>query len=181
MHSDSYFKTVSIVIIILCAIIAVTSYIDATCIRRNDFYALGALVTALVQILDMLSDAFFSFETLEARRYPQLIFAISISFILIPSALSLLQLQVSIRKWRGNDELSQWLRVNTKLLFFMAVICCNAFTSVQICCSNLFSLWCFDIPLNQTQLISFQTKRIYSTVFLEVCLFDSLHPNMYKL
>ena len=146
--------------IILCG------WIDATCLRWNDFFLSGALVSSAVQILDVVSDIFFA---LSLRQEHVALLVCAVAFIAFPSLLTLYQLHREIqRKWRGHDELELWLTDYTRWLLVLSVGCGSSFTALQISRSNLFELPVFDIPLSKVQMNSFRNKELYSTVLLEV-------------
>ena len=151
------------------------SLIYSKCIQVNDFYKIGALLAVTIHFNDSLSDAFFclsiSFQDDSDTKELSTIFALSIIFILIPSALTLYQLYHSINQWRRNDELSQWLTHNIKLLYIISILTGSSFAGVRLCSSNLFNMGHFDMPISKTKLIEFQTQSIYSIVLLEVTSF----------
>ena len=151
------------------------SLIYSKCIQVNDFYKIGALLAVTIHFNDSLSDAFFclsvSFHDDSETNELTTIFALSIIFILIPSGLTLYQLYHSINQWRRNDELSQWLTHNIKLLYIISILTGSSFAGVRLCSSNLFNMAHFDMPISKTKLIEFQTQSIYSIVLLEVTYF----------
>ena len=158
--------------LVLSSLIIVISCIDARCIRGriNDFYSASALISAAFQILDFISDLFFCAEMLSlSRRFIHLAIA-SAAFIMIPSILSLAQLYHAVQRWRsiGNDMLTAWLFNHAFGLYVFSLLTGNAFSGVQICRSDMFGLSQFAMPLNHNQIIEFQSKKLWSTVMLEV-------------
>ena len=63
-QTDKYYEGIIIGLLCLFSVVIIVSYVDARCIRgrRNDFYSVGALVTASFQIMDLISDIFFSLK-----------------------------------------------------------------------------------------------------------------------
>merc|ERR1719242_298242 len=162
--------------LILCfSVVAVIGFVDARCFRVNDFFKLGPLLRALIQILDVLSDSFLAIEIgTEADNNPDdqilpIAFSICILFIFAPSLVSLLQVYYfSNAKWaHSSNKMKKWLLRHSKILYLTAVTTGSAFTAVEIMNSSLFGLELFEMGLTQRQLISFKTHRIYSVVALE--------------
>ena len=154
-------------------ILITISLIYSWFIKVNDFYRVTSLIAVAIHFNDALSDAFFCVDVSQQPNYPtnKLLFGIlllSVTFIIIPSTLTLYQLYKAINKWRRDDKLSQWLSKNTQLLYFISVITGSSFAAIELCTSNLFNLRYFDMPLSEAKLMEFKTKRIYSIVLLEV-------------
>ena len=153
----------------LPVLVILAAYIDAKCIRVNDFFVVSALVTASIHIMDMGTDVSFALTLLTTQK---LLFVLALCFILVPALVSLFQLHCETKKWRGSDEMKQWLAANAKWLFLASAICGSAFTAVRIAHSNLFRMSQFELSLSKTQLGKFQSKELFSTVLLEVCLLN---------
>ena len=138
----------------------------------NNFYSVGALITAAIHTNDTLSDILFIINITHQPEYPSIIplslLTVSIIFVVLPVILSLYQLHHEINKWRKNDDLGQWITENITILYFLSVITGSSFSGVQLCCSNFFNLYQFDMPLNQFELNKFQNKKMYSIVLCEV-------------
>ena len=174
--NDNTFNDLNIQIIILLLIVAVVWILIASIYSKlisiNDFYRIGALVTVTVHINDTVSDALFCANVPLHSEYPGnnlfLIFNLSIVFLALPAVITLYQLHSGIKRWKGNDELSQWLSNNIKLLYFVSVITGNSFVGIELCTSNLFNLSWFDMPLSRHQLLQFQTNSIFSIILFEV-------------
>eukprot|EP01084_Bolivina_argentea_P286052 490640_1 len=152
--------------------IIVLSYIDATKCRINDFYKLSCLINAAIHTLDMLSDILFtaqlSFHLQINEPSPLfLIFVTSILFIIIPILITLAQLNHEINKhWIKNDQLNSWISKNVKILYCLSILLGSSFASVDVCCSHLFQMDVFSLPIARKRLIGFQNK-IYSLVLCE--------------
>ncbi len=166
-------KLYEIVILLILAIlvtIIIASYIDANCIggRRNDFYRIGALVTASFQTLDLISDCFFCAKMWTLSLWEMLI--PSTVFIVLPIALSLGQLFYAVQRWRsiGNDPMTAYLRNYAFWLYATSLATGSAFSGTQICRSDMFGLSQFAMPLNENQIVGFQSKKLWTTVMLEV-------------
>eukprot|EP01084_Bolivina_argentea_P241163 404927_1 len=147
-------------------VIIVISYVYSKFIYQNDFYQVIALITASFHILDMVSDVLFSISMSVSNN---IIFILSVMFIVIPLMLSLYQLhRVIYKKWmRSDDEIKGWIRDNISILFILSVITGSSFAAIDLCYSNLFNLRQFDIPLSKTEISLFKTKRIYSIILFE--------------
>ena len=150
----------------------IISYIYSNYISINDFYRVGALFAASVNIVDTFSDALFAINISNQSEYPSTILnvllALSVVFIICPAAITLYQLYKAMNKWKNNDDLGQWLSDYATILYIVSVLTGSSFTGVGFCVSNLYNLPQCDMPLSKMQLSQFQTKRVYSTVLLEV-------------
>eukprot|EP01083_Nonionella_stella_P184539 670367_1 len=78
------------------ALIGFLGFIDARCIRRNDFFHLMFIFLSMLDVLDTLSDAFFAVDVFgtyslatEHKSHFLMIFIASVSFIIIPVMISL--------------------------------------------------------------------------------------------
>ena len=72
-----------------CISITILGYIDARFLRLNDFFRMGSIIAATIQILDMISDSFFAMDIyLQDKIAPgeeyDIIFFISVVFIALP-------------------------------------------------------------------------------------------------
>ena len=161
-----------IVGLVLCflAITIIISCVDARCIagRRNDFYSAGTLIAAMFQIMDLISDIFFSVEMWIVDV--KVMFIASAAFIVVPVLLSLLQLFLAVQQWRclGKDTLTAWIRKYAFGLYALSLVTGSAFSGIQICRSDIFGLPQFAMPLNENQIVGFQSKKLWTTVMLEV-------------
>ena len=166
------YNRIIIGLICLFSIMIVLSYIDARCIRgrRNDFYNAGALVYAAFQILDLVSDIFFSLKMWTISAVLYWIRIASVVFIIVPITLSLLQLFMEVQQWRalGKDTLTAWFRNHAFGLYALSLVTGSAFSGIQICRSDMFGLSQFAMPLNENQIVGFQSKKLWTTVLVEV-------------
>ena len=132
-------------------------------------------MVASFHTIDTCSDVLFIINITHQSQYPspltETIFANSILFVILLVMITLFQLHQATQKWRRNDDLCQWINDNIVLLYILSVITGSSFTGVELCTSNIFNSSKFDMPLNKMALDGFKTKRLYSTVFFEVCLF----------
>eukprot|EP01084_Bolivina_argentea_P320526 556154_1 len=158
----NHYEIIMLITLGLLMMVVMAAYIHSKCVSVNDFFRIGALMTSSLHIMDALSDIFFS-----ANIESTLILIISIVFIIVPVLLTLYQLYHAINKWKRIDELSQWLSDNVQFLYIISAITGSSFAGVVVCTSNAFNLTQTDMPLNKTQFLQFQTKRIYSTVLVE--------------
>ena len=102
-----------------------------------------------------------------------LIFIAAISFILIPLWCNIWQLQHEIKGWTNsndncNRQVSHWIKSRVKIIYILTFISGSAFSTIALCNSYLFQVEIFSMGLSRKQRATFQNKRIYSTVLLEV-------------
>ena len=177
-EQQTFFQQVTMLIAAGLLFIIFASFIDAKYIRRNDFHRLGSLFRTAFHILDTWSDVFFAiqctyhpdFELLSLSSPLFIIFVLAVMFVLIPMTVTLYQLHHIINKhWNKKDELRGWLSDNVYALYFLSIISGSSFAGVSLFRSNLLNLSAFDIPLTRQQALHFQTKKVYSTILLEVC------------
>ena len=169
-HAATQYEYASYGFIAFSAVIIITSFIDARCIRgrRNDFYSATALMTAAFQIMDLLSDIFFAVKLLYLLLIP--LFVTATVFIVVPIILSLAQLFVAVQQWRetGKSTICAWLLKYAFWLYALSLVTGSAFSGAQICRSDMFGLSQFSMPLNEKQIVEFQSKKLWTTVMLEV-------------
>ena len=154
--------------------IGISGLVDARCVRINDFYRIGAIFAATIQILDMLSDSFLAIDIyLQDKIDPgmgyNIMLYICIICIVLPSLLSLFQVYYfSQRIWNKNDKAREWLIKYSKFLYIFSVFTGSSFTAIEIMNSNIFGLSWFEMGLSNKQVVAFKTQRIYSVILLEV-------------
>ena len=169
---DTTYRIIIIVLICLFVVVVSSSYIDARCIRgrRNDFYSPSSLLFAVFQISDLISDIFFSLQIWLISTVEMEIKVSSVIFIVLPVTLSLIQLFMAVQRWRalGNDTLTAWLRNYAFWLYALSLVTGSAFSGTQVCRSDMFGLSQFAMPLNENQIVGFQSKKLWTTVMLEV-------------
>ena len=172
---ESIFEISLLILGFVCITIGVMGFIDARCLRINDFYRIGAIFAATVQILDMLSDSFLAFDIhLQDKMYPDdvaydIMLYVCILCIALSSLLSLFQVYYfSKHIWFYNDKAREWLIKYAKLLYITSVFTGSSFTAIDIMNSNIFGLSYFEMGLSNKQIAAFKTRRIYSVVLLEV-------------
>ena len=178
------FEFILIGVIVAFIVVAIFGYLDARIVRTNDFYRAGTLITAALQMLDMLSDCFLAIDISFAMEIdpdkPYGIFLyVCIICIALPSLMSLFQVYYfSSRIWGNDNKIREWLLKYSKLLYIGSVLTGSSFTAVEIMNSNFLALQYFDMGLSQRQMIGFKSQRIYSVVILEVC---SIHSSINSL
>ena len=153
---------VLLIVFVGLTIIAILAYIHSKWIYVNDYFRIGSLFTAQVYIMDAVSDVFLAMSISD-----DILLILAITFIVLPVAITLYQLHHAINKWKRNDELSQWISDNVKILYILSVITGGAFAGISVCTSYAFSLTQTSFPLGKSQLLQFETKKMYSTVLLE--------------
>eukprot|EP01084_Bolivina_argentea_P129062 228012_1 len=178
----NYQYYVVMIIPALIVSVGIMALIDSKCFcRRNDYFSLSAIITALIQILDMLSDIFFAIDVWSHLKSELIfngkefqfisIFFLSIVFIIVPVIVSLFQLYFASEKhWLHNNRIRAWLSRYSKILYLMAVLSGSAFTAVELFNSSMFALNIFYMGLSKQYLLSFMIKKVYSIVLLENCM-----------
>eukprot|EP01084_Bolivina_argentea_P055315 101424_1 len=159
------FTVISICIFFIA--IAFCAYIDARCMRKNDFFNINNIATAFVQTLDVISDVFFATDLLLSYHniLPGILATIT---IICPVIISLYQLYVESNKyWLKNNILRSWLSSYAKLLYFVSIITGSSFTAIQLFNSGMFTLQLFDMGLGKKERMNFKRKRVYSVVLIE--------------
>ena len=185
LASTFTYATIGIIAFIL--LICVVGYIDARCIRVNDYFNVMSIVTAGLQLLDTVSDCFFAVEiSIKATENDTYYIALgfAIIFIVLPTIMSLLQLYRHLGKhWSTNDaddRLRFYLTTYTRPLLLISMIFGSSFTAISLLNSNLFNLPIFNMNLTKQQLKKFGTKRVYSVILFEVKLKDDLFHFLLK-
>ena len=101
------------VMVILAALAAL---IDARCIRANDYFRVGAILSTLIQTADMISDCVFIasidiVHSVNVNMKYKILFYLSIFFVAFPTLISLLQLYMHTKKhWLKDSRLASWIR-----------------------------------------------------------------------
>ena len=152
-------------------IVIIISYIYSSYCKINDYYRVGALFTAAAYIIDTFSDVLFAVNISHGNEYGQILFVLfvlSIVFIVVPVILSVYQLYKAINEWQRIDILKEWISDNVTILYFLSILTVGSFGAIELCTSNLFNLSQFDMPLSKHQLRQYKTRRLYSTILLEV-------------
>eukprot|EP01083_Nonionella_stella_P078381 214488_1 len=156
-------------------LVGILGFIDARCIRRNDFFHLLFIFLSMLNVLDMLSDVFFAVDVFgtyllatEHKSQFLIIFIASVSFIIIPVMISLYQLHAASSKhWLKDNKIRQWLVQYVAPLYGVSILTGSSFGATFIFNSNLFDMNIFDMGLNKKYLLSWKTKRVYSILFFE--------------
>ena len=154
-----------LILFVIAAVLALSiifAYAYAKWIYVNNYFRIGSLITTGIHLMDAISDILFAM----AVSY-NIILISAIIFIVLPILLTMYQLYRAINEWKRNDELSQWISDNVQILYIFSVLTGSSFAGVALCTSSAFSLYQTSLPLNKTQILHFQTKRMYSIVLLE--------------
>ena len=168
------FQTTFVTFTAMCTFIGLSAIIDAKKFRINDYFKIGAITSMFIQTIDMLSDCFFVAQIcvqnkIDLRKDYEIIFILSIIFIVAPAMTALFQLYFYAKKyWLENDHVRAWISKFSTLLLFLSVITGSSFAAVSLLNSYIFQLDVFDMGLPQKQLKGFNTKRVYSIVLMEV-------------
>jgi len=165
------FVSVAVAISAAFTLTLCVALIDSKVLRSNDFFRPQALILAMFQELDLLSDAFFAFHLssyFAKHHLYRTLFVLSMICIVVPILVAMLQLIVQIqRSWWREDTLKIWLSQYAKSLYFFSVFTGSAFTAVELMSSNLFGLEMFSFDLTNRAKLRFKMKRVYSIVMLE--------------
>ena len=175
-EQQTLFQQITMLIAVGLILMICASFADAKWIRKNDFHKVGSLFSASFHILDTWSDVFFA---IQCTFHPDfelsfssplfIIFLLSIIFIVIPMSATLYQLNhITNKHWNKRDDLRGWLSDYVYQLYMMSILCGSSFAAVSLFRSNLFNLSAFDIPLSKQEALHFNTKKVYSTILLEV-------------
>lgn len=112
------------------------------------------------------------YDTLNRKIYSLIMFGSALLFVLLPIFSNFLQLHKSIQEWVTDIEtrkvVQAWVQMHLRALYAMCILFGSAFTAIEICNSNLFSLSVFNMGLNRRQKALFKNQRVFSTVLLEV-------------
>jgi len=116
---DASYQIIIIIFMIIFFIIGFCAFLDANFLRKNDYFKITKITSIALQSADMLSDCFFAYNVsvrnnIDSKYLMPLI--LTISFILIPSALSLYQLYTHSKKhWlHSSDQVRGWLAKKNK-------------------------------------------------------------------
>eukprot|EP01083_Nonionella_stella_P289588 985451_1 len=158
-------------------LVGILGFIDARCIRRNDFFHLLFIFLSMLNVLDMLSDVFFAVDVFgtyllatEHKSQFLIIFIASVSFIIIPVMISLYQLHAASSKhWLNDNKTRQWLLHYVAALYGVSILTGSSFGATFIFNSHLFDMNIFDMGLNRKYLLSWNTKKVYSILLFENC------------
>ena len=154
--------------------------IDSRKIRKNELFEWSGIIVFLFYTADFISDVFFSGKLLIHSNdvYFLVLSIFSITFILLPIVFNVYQLHVEISKWNeevanasGNfstKQVSHWIESRIKFVYLLSFISGSTFSSIALLNSYLFKLEMFSMGLSKQQKASFQNKRIFSVVLLEV-------------
>ena len=105
-----------------------------------------------------------------------ILFCLSLFFIILPICVNLYQLQNALKRWTNDNEthklkisskINLWIISNAKSFYFLCICLGSAFSAVEICNCNIFSLTLFRMGLSRRQKSIFKNERLYSIVLLE--------------
>ena len=155
-------------------ILHIVGYIDARYIKVNDLYRGSVWILTWMQLSDIFGDAFVSVDIYYKHNSSSdefgflIAFIASITFIILPSMLSIYQLRRHyIEHWLNDDRIRLWWNRYSKLLYLMSIISGSSFTAIGIMNGSMFGLEMFEMGLSKKQKRRFKTKRLYSVVIFE--------------
>ena len=164
--------------IISFSVFAVVAYVHARFYRKNDYFNAMAIVLALLQFLDVTSDARFAIAVLSEYQNDKVPLSIPIaawSFLVIPIAITLCQLHlIERKKWIKEDSLRQWMLTYSMMLIVAPILFGSAFTAIALLNCEAFQAPIFSMGLSRTQRMKFNAQRVWSVVMLEVHCFGSI-------
>ena len=103
--------------------------------------------------------------------YIRFMFIGSILFLVVPTFLTLYQLQREIKMWLNDANMRKivepWLRIYVGFLYFLSIIFGGSFSAIDLCNSNLFELSIFYMNLSREYKQVFKNKRVLSIVIFE--------------
>ena len=169
---NDQFETALIALLIVFSISLILGYLHSRYVSINHFFGLGSLISVVLNIMDMISDLFFTVQAEILRDFnepsTEIIFVLSCCFLVIPVILSVIQLWHQMHKhWLKNDKLRHWLSEYNKYLFAASIVSGSSFSAIDLFNSNLLSLEVFDMGLSKQDYLSFRYKRVYSLTLLE--------------
>ena len=153
-------------------LIVFISWIDANCIRRNDFHRVELLISAMFQILDSISDILLVLIIVYYIETTLLFVLVAVIFFIITSSImSVIQLKQMINKhWKKSEEMRSWLSKWSCMLYIISLLF-GSFFGIHLCRSNLFGLALFDMPPAEKDAIDFEIKKLYSVTIFKVWMF----------
>ena len=126
-----------------CIFIAIIGFIDAKWIHPNDIFNVTFVVFPFFYLYDQVSDVFASINIYYEYKYMSItnynilliLFMISMSFIIIPSILSLIQLSRAVNKLFITDKhagqaMSKWMLDYSYLMYLSSIIFGSSFGSL---------------------------------------------------
>ena len=103
--------------------------------------------------------------------YIKFMFIGSIFFLVVPTFLTLYQLQREVKMWLNDSNMRQiiepWLRVYVRFLYFLSIVFGGSFSAIDLCNSNLFQFQIFYMNLSREYKQIFKNKRVLSIVIFE--------------
>ena len=107
------------------------------------------------------------------KEYYLALLIASTIFIIVPVIANITQCYFEFKQWNSdilfrNSLLSEWIKKNVKICYFISVICGSSFSAIALCNSYLYQINAFSMGLPMYHQRSFKTKRFFSIVLLEV-------------
>ena len=151
------------------------AWVDAKCLRKNDYFYVDALVKAMFGVLDVVSDVLFS-RTVTVKYYeghpvPLFIPILCWATIIVPVLMSLAQMARKSRgTWLREDIARHWMTRYPFVLYILPFFTGSAFVAVAVLNSNALQLGVFSMGLSKSELSKFSVQRMWSIILLEVLL-----------
>ena len=177
---EQYLQYFLIIIAAIMMLMACFGWIDSKKIHDNELFEWKPIMIFLFYACDFISDLFFSGKLLllSGNMYYFVLFIASIFFILIPVVFNIYQLHQEISEWNRDSEtdrkslsslqVSRWIKTRIKMVYMLSFVSGSSFSAIALLNCYLFSLDMFSMGLSKQQSASFQNKRIFSVVLLEV-------------
>eukprot|EP01083_Nonionella_stella_P084250 233167_1 len=172
MDLENLYRTVVIAFGSTIVMIGLAAWIDSTFVRINDYLNITHICGIGFQILDMISDCFFTVNISIESRINTIYWIPTILsglFIVFPASLTIVQLyRHSSKHWLyASEQVRGWLSYRAKLLYLLSTITGSSFAAVSLVNSYIFQLELFDMGLTDKQILAFAYKRVYSVVLFE--------------
>ena len=113
-----------------------------------------------VNCFGIMLDIFFAIQAYMETNWnsPDLVhltvFCLSVFFIIVPIFTNFYQLHNEIQEWVTDIEtrliVQAWIQLHLRPLYTLSICLGSAFSAVEICNSNLFSLSVFNMGLNRS-------------------------------
>eukprot|EP01083_Nonionella_stella_P225286 801120_1 len=131
---ENMYRTVVVTFTSTVIIIGLAAWIDSRLMRTNDYLNIAHIGGIGFQILDMISDCFFTVSmSIHCRTDPQYLVPTILSavFIVCPASMTIVQLYLHSEKhWLyASDQVRGWLSHRSKLLYLLSTVTGSSFAA----------------------------------------------------
>lgn len=173
--------TVSILLIVLCAVLLLCSGFSYSFCSRADDFKYIAVILFSIYMWDFFSDIFFAIDVYwthikggDVETPFLIVFICSLVFIILPLLKNFYDLIKSQGEWQKSplhgDRYRSWLDQYANILFFMSFLCGSTFGAIALVNSNLFGMRIFCMGLSTKDLRRFNQKRLVNVCTMHVCI-----------